>query len=65
LAADGFEVDRASDRLLVALGDGEPRGTAGRVNRLAHEHGIVLAELAPRRHNLEDRYLTLIQGGTR
>jgi ABC-2 type transport system ATP-binding protein len=65
LIADGFDVDQTPDRLLVALGEAEPRGTAGRVNRLAHEHGIILAELAQRHHNLEDRYLTLVQGGTR
>jgi ABC-2 type transport system ATP-binding protein len=65
LIADGFEVDRAPDQLLVVLGEAEPRSTAGRVNRLAHEHGIVLAELTQRRHNLEDRYLTLVRGGIR
>ena len=36
---------------------------AASINRLAHEHGIVLAGLEQRRTNLEDRYLSLVSGG--
>jgi ABC-2 type transport system ATP-binding protein len=64
-AADGRELDATPERLLVAVGDDDPRSLAARLNRVAHEHGIVLAELGQRHRNLEDRYLNLVQGGTR
>ena len=38
---------------------------AASINRLAHEHGLVLAELEQRRANLQDRYLSLVEGGLR
>jgi ABC-2 type transport system ATP-binding protein len=64
-AADGREVDITPDRLLVAVGDGDVRIVAAQLNRVAHEHGIVLAELGQRHRNLEDRYLNVVQGGIR
>jgi hypothetical protein len=35
------------------------------VNRAAFEAGVVLVELTPLRTTLEDRYLTMVQGGAR
>jgi ABC-2 type transport system ATP-binding protein len=63
IAAEGHEVEIAGEQLIVTLPvtDDLRRAAAG-LNRLAHEHGIVLAGLEPRRSNLEDRYLDLVQG---
>jgi hypothetical protein len=66
LAADGHEVDETPERVLVTIAErDEPRRLAAQLNRVAHEHGIVLVELAQRHRNLEDRYLNLVQGGIR
>ncbi|MDQ3737992.1 MAG: ATP-binding cassette domain-containing protein [Actinomycetota bacterium] len=65
LAADGYEPERSDDRLLVPVNGRDPHTLAVSLNRLAHEHGLVLAELEQRRANLEDRYLSLVQGGVR
>jgi hypothetical protein len=35
------------------------------VNRAAFDAGMVLVELTPLRTTLEDRYLSLVQGGVR
>jgi ABC-2 type transport system ATP-binding protein len=64
VAAEGLDVELTPTQLLVGLDPGrEPRRLAADLNRLAHEHGIVLAELEQRRTNLETRYLDLVQGG--
>ena len=64
----------ASDRdtdgsagLEVAVDDAgcDPAELAARVNQLAFDAGVVLAELAPRRRSLEDRYLDLVKGDHR
>ncbi len=61
VAAEGLDVERTGTHLLVALDPArEPRRLAADLNRLAHEHGIVLAELQQRRSNLETRYLDLV-----
>jgi ABC-2 type transport system ATP-binding protein len=53
-------------RVVIDLAaDGDDRRVAAAVNRLAHEHGIVLAGLHPHQDRLEDRYLSLVAGGTR
>ena len=66
VAAEGHDVDLAPDHLLVGLPTGsDARSTGAGLNRLAHEHGIVLAALEQRRLNLEDRYLDLVHGGIR
>ena len=63
IAAEGLDVELTATQLLVGLvPGGDPRRLAADVNRLAHEHGIVLAELQPRHRNLESRYLDLVQG---
>lgn len=65
LAAEGYELDWEDDRLVVLIGERDARALAIGINRLAHEHGLVLAALEQRRANLEDRYLSLVQGGIR
>ena len=70
LRADRFvaEVvdDRTDGRIVVPLtADDDHRQVAASVNRLAHEHGIVLAGLRPHQERLEDRYLSLVAGGSR
>jgi ABC-2 type transport system ATP-binding protein len=68
LAAAGHDAEPAGDddgRLEIALGVGDPRGLAAAVNRAAGGGGIVLAELRVARTSLEDRYLSMVQGGDR
>ena len=55
----------AAGDLLVAAGAADPRGLAAAINRAAAAEGIVLAELRVARTSLEDRYLTMVQGGDR
>ena len=55
---------------LGAPGDGAARArdvatVAADVNRAAFAAGVVLVELSPLRTTLEDRYLSLVQGGAR
>ena len=65
LRAEGHDVDLDGERVLVAVGERDPRRLAAGINRLAQEHGMVLAELEQRRANLQDRYLSLVEGGLR
>ena len=65
LAAEGYDVDPDDGRLLIPVGDRDARHLAAAINRLAHDHGLVLAELEQRRANLQDRYLSLVEGGIR
>jgi ABC-2 type transport system ATP-binding protein len=68
LVAGSFEAQVVPDdaRLVVPLlPDDDERRVAASINRLAHEHGIVLAGLHPQQDRLEDRYLSLVTGGTR
>jgi ABC-2 type transport system ATP-binding protein len=65
LAAEGHDIDVADGSVLVHLDDRDPRSTGAAVNRLAAEHGLVLAELSSRTANLQDRYLSLVEGGIR
>ena len=65
LAAEGYDVDPDDGRLLIPVADRDARHLAAAINRLAHEHGLVLAELEQRRANLQDRYLSLVEGGIR
>jgi ABC-2 type transport system ATP-binding protein len=68
LVSAGFGVDAERGRLVVRHDDQAGRELAAGVNRLAHQAGIVLAELSPIRTSLEDRYLALVatreQGGS-
>ena len=61
----GLRAERRDDRLVVSLDDLPPTDIAAIVNRAAFDAGIVLVELSPMRTTLEDRYLTLVQGGAR
>ncbi|MCU1483498.1 MAG: type transport system ATP-binding protein [Actinomycetia bacterium] len=64
LTGGGHRVVRRDDHL-VATVDGDPARTAAAVNRAAHDAGIVLVELHAERSTLEERYLTMVQGGAR
>ena len=61
-----YEVERHDDHLVVSA-DGADVGRRWRhaVNRAAFDADIVLVELSPLRTTLEDRYLSMVQGGTR
>jgi ABC-2 type transport system ATP-binding protein len=63
----GHHVVPTEGGLDVALGagDADVAAVGGSINRAAFERGIVLAELAPVRTTLEDRYLSMVQGGDR
>jgi ABC-2 type transport system ATP-binding protein len=61
----GRDGSRAGDHLVVAAGDADQRGLAAAINRAAAAEGIVLAELRVARTSLEDRYLSMVQGGDR
>ena len=65
LAAEGHDIDVVDGAVLVHLDDHDPRTIGASVNRLAAEHGFVLAELSTRTANLQDRYLSLVEGGIR
>jgi ABC-2 type transport system ATP-binding protein len=65
LAAAGHEARAGEGRLQIALHGGDPRGLAAAVNRAAGAGGIVLAELRVARTSLEDRYLSMVNGGDR
>ena len=65
LAAEGHDIDVDDGSVLVHLDDRDPRTVGASVNRLAAEHGLVLAELSARTANLQDRYLSLVEGGIR
>ena len=65
LAAEGHDIDVVDGSVLVHLDDRDPRAVGASVNRLAAEHGLVLAELSTRTANLQDRYLSLVEGGIR
>ncbi len=66
LGGEGWEVTLGqTDGLIsVPLGpDDDPRAAAAQINRLSHNRGIVLAEVHQRHRDLEDRYLSLVEGG--
>ena len=67
LAAAGHEIaaDGPADEVLVAADGADHRGLGAAINRAAAANGIVLAELRIARTSLEDRYLTMVQGGDR
>jgi ABC-2 type transport system ATP-binding protein len=65
LAARGHRVDRHEERLVVGVNDSDVGALAAAVNQQAFDAGIVLVELTPMRTTLEDRYLTMVQGGAR
>jgi ABC-2 type transport system ATP-binding protein len=65
LVQQGLRTERRDDRLVVSLDDLPPTDIAAIVNRAAFEADIVLVELGLMHTTLEDRYLTLVQGGAR
>ncbi len=65
LVARGHQVDARDDRLVVGVNGSDVGDLAASVNRAAFDAGLVLVELTPLRTTLEDRYLSMVQGGTR
>ena len=65
LGAAGHDSVVAGGQLLIAVKGTGPRRLAAEVNRTAAADAIVLVELAPTRTTLEDRYLTMVNGGDR
>jgi ABC-2 type transport system ATP-binding protein len=65
LVTSGHRVAGTEHRLVVDVDGSDPAAVAAAVNRAAFDAGIVLVELAPMRTTLEDRYLSMVQGGTR
>ena len=62
----GHDVQVDGDRLVVHNVDADDiRELAASVNRLAFDAGIVCVELSPQRSSLEDRYLSMVDGGAR
>ena len=58
----GYAAERSYGRLTVTFDDGPSRALTADINRRAHDAGVVIAELAPQRTNLEHHYLKLIEG---
>jgi ABC-2 type transport system ATP-binding protein len=65
LVEHGHRPERREHQFAIAAGGADVAHVAASVNRAAFEAGIVLAELIPQRSTLEDRYLSLVNGGTR
>jgi ABC-2 type transport system ATP-binding protein len=66
LVADGHDVTgRDGNNLVIDVSGSRVDDVAARVNRAAFDAGIVLVELSPLRTSLEDRYLALVNGGSR
>ena len=65
LAAAGHDSDPGERDLRIDVAGADPRALAAAVNRAAAGGGIVLAELRVTRTSLEDRYLTMVNGGDR
>ena len=65
LVADGHDIEMQDDRLVVGFDGTDVGDVAASVNRAAFDAGIVLVELSPLRTTLEDRYLSMVQGGIR
>lgn len=64
LRADGYEVLDDSPVLRVPVEWSDARSMAARLNRLAAEHDVVLAELHVDRPSLESHYLAVIEGAS-
>jgi ABC-2 type transport system ATP-binding protein len=65
LSSGGHRVETTDDRLVVDIDGAGVTEVAAAVNRAAFDAGIVLVELTPLRTTLEDRYLSIVQGGPR
>jgi ABC-2 type transport system ATP-binding protein len=64
LRAAGHRVEADDEHLVVSTAGADVGALAASVNRKAFDAGIVLIELSPIRTTLEDRYLTMVNGGT-
>jgi ABC-2 type transport system ATP-binding protein len=62
LVMGGHRVETRDDHVLAYV-DGDAQRAAAAVNRAAFDAGIVLVELHAERSSLEDRYLSMVQGG--
>ena len=66
LASRGLGTRQEGARLIVDMDSGaDVNAVAALVNRAAFDAGIVLVELNPLRTTLEDKYLSMVQGGER
>jgi ABC-2 type transport system ATP-binding protein len=65
LVARGHDVERQRERLVVGVDGADVGDLAASVNRAAFDAGIVLVELSPLHTTLEDRYLSMVNGGSR
>jgi ABC-2 type transport system ATP-binding protein len=63
IARKGHAVRSEPGAVVVDVGGAEPRLLAADLNRSAAEAGLVLVELRLERMNLEERYLTMANGG--
>jgi ABC-2 type transport system ATP-binding protein len=63
LVARGYEVAVNGSGLAIRTHDRDLRAAAADVNRTAAAEGVVLIELRTERMNLEERYLTMVNGG--
>jgi ABC-2 type transport system ATP-binding protein len=65
LVARGHDVELHGERLVVGVDGADVGDLAASVNRAAFDAGIVLVELSPLHTTLEDRYLSMVNGGSR
>ncbi|CAN5660303.1 ABC transporter ATP-binding protein [soil metagenome] len=65
LVARGHQVEVHDERLVVSVNGHDVADLAASLNRCAFDAGMVLVELSPLRTSLEDRYLSMVQGGAR
>ncbi len=65
LVASGHRPERREHRIVLGAAGFDIAELAANVNRAAFDAGIVLTELTPQRTTLEDRYLSMVQGGAR
>jgi ABC-2 type transport system ATP-binding protein len=65
LVRHGLDVGRRDGRLVVGVDGRDSTDVAASVNRAAFDAGIVLVELSPLRTSLEDRFLSMVNGGSR
>jgi ABC-2 type transport system ATP-binding protein len=63
LAAQGRSVQLEDDSLRVELNGLDPRAMAAEVSRVAASQGVALIELHTERITLEERYLSMVNGG--
>jgi ABC-2 type transport system ATP-binding protein len=65
LVHHGHDVRRKDGRLVVGVDGKDTADVAASVNRTAFDAGIVLVELSPLHTSLEDRFLSMVNGGSR